>query len=238
MRKISALAICMAICIVRAIPAYCGGNPSPSAETSEVSVQPFRPAPEPFWAAQGRLTYGFQLAYGLENSIPHDISHIDMVMAEPEIGMIAWNSPHSRLPIRRFELVGAGILGGSFHPGGEIFGTSLLLQFGLPPMGRVVPFFDAGSGPVHTTIDSRAPELTGNTQFLSQGGVGFQYFIKPQHAVVFEYHYFHMSNAGLQEPNPGFNGGMVTIGFCWLGGHSPSMLASSERRRIHFPHFW
>ena len=241
MRKILTiryLAIWGTIFMVPAIPAYCRSSSHQPSGSSEISEQPYRAAPEPFWTEHGRLTLGFQLSYGLENSIPHDISHINMVVAEPQIGIIAWDSPHSRLPIKRFEVISEGILGGSFHPGGQMFGTSLLLRFGLQPLGRVVPYFDAGSGPVHTTVNANAPELTGDTQFLSQGGFGLQYFFKPQRALVFEYHYFHMSNGGLQQPNPGFNGSMVTIGFCWLRGLRPPVIATSNGGRIHFPHFW
>jgi Lipid A 3-O-deacylase (PagL) len=234
--------LCFAIwgtlCMIPAIPAYCRSrSPRPSG-SPEAGEQPFRAATQPFWTEHGRLTLNFKISYGLENDIPRDISHINMVFAEPQIGLIAWNSPHSRLPIKRIEVLGGEILGGSFHPGGEMFGTSLLLHFGLQPMGRVVPYFDAGSGPVHTTISSHASELTGHMQFMSQGGVGLQYFFKPQHALVFEYQYFHMSNGGLQQPNPGFNGGMITIGFCWLRGLRPSATRASNGSRARFPHFW
>jgi hypothetical protein len=40
--------------------------------------------------------------------------------------------------------------------------------------------------------------------------------VRPGRAIVFEYRYFHMSNAGIQEPNHGFNGSMASIGFRWL----------------------
>lgn len=241
MRKITAgryIAIGMTMCAIFAIPVYCRSASREPSGSSVVIERPYRPANEPFGAEHGRLTLGFQLAYGLENNIPRDISHIDLVMAEPEIGVIAWDSPYSRLPIKRFEIVGEGILGGSFHPGGKVFGSSLLFRLGLQPAGRLVPYFDAGSGPVYTTINAKAPELTGDAQFLSQGGVGFQYFFKPQRALVVEYHYFHMSNGGLEQPNPGFNGGMVTIGFRWLQGLHPAIIGSSDENRVRFPHFW
>lgn len=237
MPTIPYLAVWSMVCVFPAIPAYCRGGPHQLSGSSEISEPGYQAPPAPFWADRGRLTLGFELAYGLENSIPRDISHINMFIAEPQIGVVAWDSPHSRLPIRRFDVISEGMVGGSFRPGGQMFGTSLLLRFGLQPMGNVVPFFDAGSGPVHTTINAKAPELTGSTQFLSQGGVGLQYFFKPGRALVFEYHYFHMSNAGLLEPNPGFNGGMITIGFSWLRspGRPPAGASSGW---MHFPCLW
>jgi len=227
-----------AVYIVLAVPAYCRNASSHAAAFSSAVMQPYQAAPEPFWTEHGRLTLGFQLGFALENSIPRDISHINMIIAQPQIGITAWDSPHSRLPIKRFELISEGIVGDAPHPGGRFFGTSLLLRFGLKPVGRVLPYFDAGSGPVHITIDAKAPEIAGHTQFLSQGGVGLQYFFKPQRAVVFEYRYFHMSNAGLQEPNPGLNGSMVTIGFCWLRRPRPLTMGPLHHSRLHFPHFW
>jgi opacity protein-like surface antigen len=207
---------------------------NPSAMT--VDQRPPQDAAEPYWTRHGRLTFGVQFGFGLENNIPNNISHINFLFAAPQVGIIAWDSPHSRLPLKRFELISQQMLGGSTHPGGSLIGTSLVMRFGFMPIGRVVPYFDAGSGPVHTTIDEYAPEITGHTQFLSQGGVGLQYFVRPQRALVFEYHYFHMSNAGIQEPNHGFNGSMVTVGFRWLGQPHLKTMGSVRRSRFHLPH--
>lgn len=170
----------------------------------------------PFWATSRRLTYGFQLTYGLENDIPRNISHVNMLIAAPQVGLIVWDSPHSRLPVKRFEILSEGILGSAFHPGGVLLGDTLLFRFNFKPIRRVVPMFDAGIGALHTTLDNRAPEIAGHTQFLSQGGFGVQYFFRPQRALVFEYRYFHMSNAGLKQPNDGFNGSMLSVGFRWF----------------------
>lgn len=238
MKKVSAFLFFTFFCIICTVcvtPAY--GRSNSSQGPSPVVSTPYQSTPQPYWAEHGRVTYGFQFGYALENNIPHDISHINMFIAQPQIGIIVWNSPHSRLPIKRFEVMTEGILGGSTHPGGELFGSALFFRFGLQPVGRVVPFFDAGSGPLHTTIDYGAPELSGNTQFLDQGGFGLQYFYKPGRALVFEYRYFHMSNAGIQPPNPGFNGSMVTIGFCWLRRPHPLSFVSNHSL-FHFPHFW
>lgn len=230
----SYLLIWILTCLVSAIPALCSGSPAGSGSSPS---QPYLAMAKPYWAENGRITLGLQVTYGLEGSIPHNISHINVVFAEPQIGMIIWNSPHTRLPIERAEVLSEGIFGGSAHPGGELFGASLLFRLGLKPVGNIVPYFDAGSGPVHTSINAKAPELTGDTQFLSEGGFGLQYFFKPQHALTVEYSYFHMSNAGMQQPNPGFNGSMVTIGFCWMRGPHLSGIASVEHQ-LHLPHFW
>jgi hypothetical protein len=133
------------------------------------------------------------------------------VYAQPQIGFVAWDSPQSRLPMTRFEVISEGILGGSPRPGGRLLGNTLLFRFDGKPIRSVIPFLDFGSGPLNTTInDNGASELGGHVQFLSQGGVGIEH-----RRYVFEWRYFHMSNAGLVKPNHGFNGNIVTVGMRW-----------------------
>jgi hypothetical protein len=161
---------------------------------------------------ESRLVLGFQAAVGFENDIPRNISHINMFYAQPQAGVIAWDSPKSRLPLKRFEVLGEGILGGSTHPGGRLLGGTLLFRFDGKSFGKTIPFLDFGSGPLNTTINENASELGGHVQFLSQGGVGIQRPLAPGLRYVVEYRYFHMSNAGLTQPNHGFNGSMLSIG--------------------------
>lgn len=235
---LKALPMVVMACVALSVPVH-AQNSSTSISTRAMAVhQPSQGVAEPYWTQHGRLTFGVQFGFGLENNIPNNISHINFIFVAPQIGIIAWDSPHSRLPLKRFELISQQMLGGSAHPGGSLIGTSLVMRFGFSPIGRVVPYFDAGSGPVHTTIDQNAAEITGHTQFLSQGGVGIQYFVRPQRALVLEYHYFHMSNAGLQQPNHGFNGSMVTVGFRWLRRPRPSTVGTLRNSRFHLPHFW
>ena len=169
---------------------------------------------QPRWANRGHWNFGLQVGYGVENAIPRNISHINMLIFQPQLGLIV--KDFSRGPLRRFEIINEGIIGNAVHPGGHLLGTSLFFRFNGKPYRNVIPFFDAGSGALHTTLATRAPEVSGKTQFLSQGGLGIQYFFRPQRAFVVEYRYFHMSNAGLTPPNHGFNGSMLSLGFRWL----------------------
>lgn len=232
------LALTGIVCTGITLPVFSQNTSTSSLSSSKASPQSSPDMAEPYWTRHGRFTFGVQFGLGLENNIPHNISHINFIFAAPQIGIIAWDSPHSRLPVKRFEVISQQMLGGSVHPGGSLVGTSLVMRFGFKPMGRVVPYLDAGSGPVHTTIDDNAPEITGHTQFLSQGGVGLQYFVSAQRALVFEYHYFHMSNAGLQQPNHGFNGSMFTVGFRWLRRPSHSTVGTQHPSRFLLPHLW
>jgi len=170
-------------------------------------------------AAGERLVFGLQAAYGLENGIPRNISHIKMLYAQPAVGVVIWDSPESRLPIKRFEIVSEGIVGGALHPGAHLLGDTLMFRVGGNSTKRWAPFFNVSSGPLYTNLDEKAPaELGGHVQFLSQGGAGIQRRLTPQQSMVVEYRYFHMSNAGLTQPNHGFNGSMLSIGMRWSRG--------------------
>src|SRR5437667_11894051 len=80
---------------------------------------------------------------------------------------------------------------------------------------RFVPFFNVSSGPLHTSLDQKAPELGGHIQSMSQAGAGIQRRLSLERSLVMEYRYFHMSNAGLTPLNHGFIGSMLSIGMCW-----------------------
>jgi hypothetical protein len=168
-------------------------------------------------AAGDHFVFGLQAAYGLENGIPRNISHIQMLYAQPQIGYVVWNSPESRLPMKRFDIVSEGILGGSTHPGGHLFGDTLMFRVIGNSARRFSPFFNVSSGPLHTTLDEHASELGGHIQFLSQGGAGIQRRLDARRSIVLEYRYFHMSNAGLTKPNHGFNESMLSVGMRWNG---------------------
>ena len=208
--------------------------PSSTAQIASQSTSPLPgPLPGPeltpsVFTNRGRFTFGMQVGYAVEDAIPRNISHINLLIFQPSIGFIAWDSPRSRLPLSRFEIVQEGILGNAVHPGGRITGTALLFRLEGKPHGRVVPYFDFGAGALNTTLDNRVPELTGHTQFTPQGGPGIQYFFHPQRAFVIQYRYMHMSNADLQLPNHGFNANMITVGFRWLRRPRPHAIVNGE----------
>jgi len=199
------------------------------------NAQPALQTPAPFWTNRGRWTFGFQAGFALENAIPRNISHINLLVAQPQLGFIAWDSPGSRLPARRFEVLSEGFLGNAVHPGGRVTGQTLLFRLDGKPRGSLVPFFDMGAGVLDTTLHSRAPELSGRLQFTPQGGVGVQYFFNPQRAIVFEYRYMHMSNASIEPPNHGFNSSMITVGVRWLRRAPRPPALNSSSHRSHNP---
>jgi opacity protein-like surface antigen len=169
---------------------------------------------EPRWATSSHWNFGLGVGYGAENNIPNNISHINLLIFQPQLGIKVKDFQSG--PLRRFELVNEGVLGGSPHPGGYLLGTTLFLRFDFKPIGNVMPFFDAGSSFLRTSLADHAPEVSGTTNFMPQGGLGIQYYFRPRRAFVVEYRYFHMSNAGVTPPNHGFNGSEISVGFRWL----------------------
>jgi len=204
--------VCLAASIVTGPAARAQAQPEPS--QLDAARQASSAEPPPHWANRGHWNFGLQVGYAVENAIPRNISHINLLIAQPQLSFIVRD--FQRGPLRRFEILDEGILGNAVHPGGHLLGTSLLFRFDGKPYRHLMPFLDMGAGVLHTTLNTRAPELTGRLQFLPQAGLGIQYFFRPQRALVLEFRYLHMSNAGIEPPNEGFNASMLTIGFRWL----------------------
>lgn len=165
---------------------------------------------------RGRWIFGAQIGYSMEYGLDwHEVSHIQMLIAQPQVGFIVHDFSHS--PVRRLEVIDEGILGGAVHPrSAYLAGDALLFRLDGKSHGRWVPFFDAGAGAQRTDLSRYVPEVNGATQFTPQGGLGVEYFLRPQRALVFEWRTVHMSNADLVPPNMGFNSSMLTIGFRWM----------------------
>jgi hypothetical protein len=165
---------------------------------------------------RGHWNFGAQVGYSMEyGSNPHEVSHIQMLIAQPQLGIIVRDFQRSL--VRRFEIIDEGILGSAAHPtAAYLAGNAVIFRLDGREHGRWVPFLDAGAGVQRTSLSNHVPEVNGFTQFTPQGGFGFQYFIRPQRALVFEWRTLHMSNANLVPPNMGFNSTMLSIGFRWL----------------------
>ncbi len=171
-------------------------------------------AAPPYWTNRGRWNFGAQFGFAVENDIGHNLSHVKLLIAQPEAAFIVGS--FARSPVRRFDVVSQGILGNAVHPGGRVTGYALLFRLHGKNYRRIVPFFDFGAGVQNTALYTRVRELNGATQFSPQAGPGFEYYFNPQRALVLQYRYMHMSNANLQPPNLGFNASMLSVGFRWL----------------------
>jgi hypothetical protein len=196
----------------------CGRLQAQSALPQETTARALQPPPErnQFWTTRRRLNVGLQVAYAIENDDPFRHSHINLLYAQPQLGIVVADFLARRVPLSRFEIINEGVLGNSTHPGGRLTGYVLLFRLDGKPWGRTIPFFDLGAGVLNTTLNLRAPELSGSTQFNPQAGVGLQYFFRPRWGFVIEYRFLHMSNNNIQAPNLGFNASMLSLGFRWM----------------------
>jgi Lipid A 3-O-deacylase (PagL) len=187
-----------------------------------------------FRRTPSRWSFGMQMGLALENNIPRNISHISLLLVQPSLAFSLHDFSSGKGPAERFQIVDEGLLGGSLHPGGKLMGNAVLFRIVRRNHGRLAPFLNFGAGMLRTSLDNRAPELSGPLQFMPQAGFGLEHFISPQRAIVFEYRYMHMSNAGLVPPNHGFNGDMITIGLRWLPRPHGALAISSRQGLLHF----
>jgi predicted porin len=79
---------------------------------------------------------------------------------------------------------------------------------------RFVPFIGGTVGIALSDIDDA--DATGKFQFNQQVGGGVRYFFDKSTAVTLDYAIWHVSNAGLAEPNDGVNAHIFSLGLTWL----------------------
>jgi len=78
------------------------------AQTEQASAEVSPPIPEtsaesPRWANRGHWNFGLHLGYGVENAIPRNISHVNMLIFQPQLGLIVKDFRSG--PLRRFEII-------------------------------------------------------------------------------------------------------------------------------------
>ncbi len=90
----------------------------------------------------------------------------------------------------------------------------IIVKWNFTSPRRVVPFFEVITGTLFT--QHRVPIYSNPVNFNSQGGIGLHMFHNEKHAATVELRYMHISNAGLQTPNPGVNSAYVYVGYHWF----------------------
>jgi hypothetical protein len=107
----------------------------------------------------------------------------------------------------RLELFG----GSQFCPSQYyIAGLSPHLRYDFATGTRWIPFLDAGAGVTATGIGR--PDLSSTFEFNVQGGAGLHWLVGGHWAVTAEARLFHVSDAGMTDPNQGVNGVMGMLG--------------------------
>ena len=92
--------------------------------------------------------------------------------------------------------------------------TPFMLKWNFKTTGKVIPYFEFGAGLLFTADD--VPERTSKINFTPQGGFGLHLFATRRHAITVGLKYMHISNGGLDHPNPGINTIQFQIGYGWF----------------------
>lgn len=96
------------------------------------------------------------------------------------------------------------------HDAKSMAGGYLLGSWKFTGLKGLAPYVFAGGGILY--VDLGLPSMGSKLDFSYQGGTGLQYFIRPDIALVSEYRYHHISNAGTASPNEPLNSSKVLIG--------------------------
>jgi opacity protein-like surface antigen len=126
------------------------------------------------------------------------------------------------------EPMGKGIFDGALSLGAEAVlfrtrqpsesynvGAMPRLRYVFGSRAQVRPYLEGGGGGIWGTL-AGAPEQAGNVNFLLMAGAGVSWFFSPHMAVSVGYRFYHISNAGLGDPNSGLNYNYPFIGLSYL----------------------
>jgi lipid A 3-O-deacylase len=93
-------------------------------------------------------------------------------------------------------------------------GGYLLGSWKFTSCGDLVPYAFAGGGPLF--VDLGLPTMSRRLDFSYQGGIGLQRVVAPGTAIMAEYRYHHVSNAGTGEPNEPINSSKILLGISFF----------------------
>ena len=93
-------------------------------------------------------------------------------------------------------------------------GCSVLLKYSDHITLRIAPYIEGGFGIIYTTQHTRKQSTQYN--FLSQVGVGLQFFLNEKFALTGGYRFRHLSNAGIDSPNRGINHHFALLGVSYF----------------------
>ena len=103
-----------------------------------------------------------------------------------------------------------------FQPSNIAYGAAINpvgLIWDFDTHGRFAPYIELGGGTLFT--DTQAPAGTSRINFTSAGAVGM-HFLAGKMTWTADVRFMHISNAGLQVPNPGINTVELRLGLGWF----------------------
>jgi lipid A 3-O-deacylase PagL len=103
-----------------------------------------------------------------------------------------------------------------FQPTNTAYGAAVnpfALIWDFDTHGRFVPYLDLGGGALFT--DRQVPAGTSRINFTTAGAVGV-HFLAGKMNWTADVRFMHISNAGLEKPNPGINTVQLRLGVGWF----------------------
>lgn len=127
-------------------------------------------------------------------------------------------APHLPGPLRgRFEYaVDAVPVFVLFQPANTAYGAAVNpvgLIWDFDTHGRIAPYIDLGGGGLFT--NTQVPAGTSRINFTTAGAVGIHY-LAGKLTWTADVRFMHISNAGLETPNPGINTVQLRLGVGWF----------------------
>lgn len=140
----------------------------------------------------------------------------DLALLSVSYGHMLWNTMgQGHFYKGNWEIRGELFGGAQFSPGSEwVVGLTPHLRYNFATGTRFIPFIDGGAGVTATSI--RAPDLSNTFEFNLQGTVGVHVFLRDNVALTLEARLFHLSCAGISNPNRGLNGVGGVIGLTYM----------------------
>lgn len=93
-------------------------------------------------------------------------------------------------------------------------GCSFFLRCSVKLATWIAPYIEVGTGYVYTT--QHVHEQGSQSNFITQPGIGAQFFIGKHYALTAGYRYRHLSNAGITSPNRGVDFHFGIVGLTYL----------------------
>ena len=103
-----------------------------------------------------------------------------------------------------------------FQPSNTAYGAAVnpfALIWDFDSHGRVIPYIDLGGGVLFT--NTQVPAGTSRINFTTAGAVGL-HFLAGKKTWSADVRFMHISNAGLETPNPGINIVQLRLGLGWF----------------------
>ena len=89
-------------------------------------------------------------------------------------------------------------------------GCSFMLRYSDKITSRIAPYFEGGLGMIYTTQHTHKQSTQFN--FITQAGLGLQFFLNKHVALTGGYRFRHLSNADIDKPNRGIDSHFGLVG--------------------------